>query len=78
MLKGFQFGTGAHICGLLVYVHLTHCFCNHFMFTLVFAQNWVVFDANFNSPHNEDGVFFKYQIILAGCLHVQINSINIE
>ena len=49
--KGFQFGAGADICGLLLYVHLTDCFCNHFMFTLV--------DVNFNSPNNQDGLFFN-------------------
>ena len=42
---------GADICGLLLYVHLTDCFCNHFMFTLV--------DVNFNSPNNQDGLFFN-------------------
>ena len=51
-------------------------FCIHFMFTLFSAQNWFVFDANFNSSNNQDGLFFKYQIILTGCLHVQINSIK--
>ena len=46
------------------------------MFTLFCAQNWFVFDANFNSPNNKDGLFLEYQIILASCLHVQINSIK--
>ena len=59
-----------------IYIYLTDCFCIHFMFTLFCAQNWFVFDANFNSPNNQDGLFFKYQIILTGCLHVQINSIK--
>ena len=72
---------GADICGLLVYiyivyVYLTNCFYIHVMFTLFCAHNWFVFDANFNSPNNQDGLFFKYQIILTGCLHVQINSIK--
>ena len=74
--NGFQFGTGEDICGLLVYVHFTDCFCIHSMFTLFCAQNWFVFDANFNSPNNQDGLFLKYQIILASCLHVQMNSIK--
>ena len=59
-----------------IYIYLTDCFCIHFMFTLFCAQNWFVFDANFNSPNNQDGLFLKYQIILVSCLHVQINSIK--
>ena len=74
--NGFQFGTGEDICGLLVYVHFTDFFCIHSMFTLFCAQNLFVFDANFNSPNNQDGLFLKYQIILVSCLHVQINSIK--
>ena len=57
--NGFQFGTGEDICGLLVYVHFTDFFCIHSMFTLFCAQNLFVFDANFNSPNNQDGLFFK-------------------
>ena len=59
-----------------IYIYLTDCFCIHFMFTLFCAQNWFVFDANFNSPNNKDGLFLEYQIILASCLRVQINSIK--
>ena len=83
--NGFQFGTARcwhlwftsiYIYIYIVYVYLTNCFYIHFVFTLFCAHNWFVFDANFNSPNNQDGLFFKYKIILIGCLHVLINSIK--
>ena len=36
------------------YMYMTNCYCNCFMFLLFYAQNWLVFDANFDSPNNQD------------------------
>ena len=41
-------------------------------------KNWFVFDGNFNSPDNQDWLFFKYYIILADCLHVEKISMNVD
>ena len=40
-------------------------------------KNWFFFDATFNSPDNQDWLFFKYNTILAGCLQVQKISVTI-
>ena len=75
--NGFQYVSGADICGLPVYMYVKQIVFAIISYLHCFVHKIDVFDANFNSPDNQDWLFFKYHTILAGCLHVQKISIAI-
>ena len=59
---------------------LTNCYRDSvaLCFYCFVQKNWFVFDGNFNSPDNQDWLFFKYYIILADWLHVEKISMNVD